>query len=183
MSDVSGDGFPDILTGIDGSPGSAVGVLLNQKNGTFAAAVSFGGSTNVSDLATADVNKDGRIDILVADLGNSSLDVRLNTATFLSAAPAAFFQPHTSIFPNPAAGTATLSATGLSADGRQLEVTLTDAVGRATKHLKFPIRHGAVQALLPTAELAPGLYWVHATARDEQGAAVGALPVQRVSVQ
>jgi hypothetical protein len=72
VKDVNGDGKPDILA-TDGcadnscSSGS-VGVLLGNGNGTFQAPISYdpGGSGSFS-MAMADVNGDGKLDLLVAN--------------------------------------------------------------------------------------------------------------------
>jgi hypothetical protein len=80
-ADVNGDGKLDLLatnefdqSGLQGS----VGVLLGNGDGTFQPAVPFssGGYTALS-LAVADVNGDGRLDVLVANF-SGSVGVLLN---------------------------------------------------------------------------------------------------------
>ncbi|MGB7601904.1 MAG: FG-GAP-like repeat-containing protein [Candidatus Sulfotelmatobacter sp.] len=79
VKDVNGDGKPDILATngcADNSCSSgSVGVLLGNGDGTFQAPISYnpGGSGSFS-MAMADVNGDGKLDLLVANtcLNNSN---------------------------------------------------------------------------------------------------------------
>jgi hypothetical protein len=74
VGDVNGDGKPDLVVANECAkltcPGGAVSVLLGNGDGTFRAAVSYesGGQTAVS-VAVADVNGDGKLDVLVANEG------------------------------------------------------------------------------------------------------------------
>jgi hypothetical protein len=79
--DVSGDGKPDLLVAVFSPNGGSndghggVGVLLGNGNGTFQSAVMYdSGGFNPQSLAVADVNGDGRTDLLVANCGGSSDD-------------------------------------------------------------------------------------------------------------
>lgn len=67
--DVNGDGLPDLI--VAQSSGQLV-VLLNQGGGAFANAFSVPVGENhvVSDLELADLDGDGRLDLLVADNGD-----------------------------------------------------------------------------------------------------------------
>jgi hypothetical protein len=79
VADVNGDGKPDLLVanecGVIGpycpeNDNGVIGVLLGNGDGTFQAAVTYdsgGGSTR--SLAAADVNGDGKPDLLVANCG------------------------------------------------------------------------------------------------------------------
>jgi hypothetical protein len=70
-ADVNGDGKPDLLvSNYDRIP--TVGVLLGNGDGTFQTAVTYrSGGDSATSLAVADVNGDGKPDLLVAHLCSS----------------------------------------------------------------------------------------------------------------
>ena len=83
--DVNGDGKPDLLVANGcGAPSQTcsgdgvVGVLLGNGDGTFQAAVSYdSGGQYAYAIAVADVNGDGKPDLLVANWSSSSVGVLL----------------------------------------------------------------------------------------------------------
>lgn len=181
VGDLNGDAYADVAVGIynSGTLGYQVGVLLNTKANGLTKATRFTG-TGVNILQLADVNKDGKLDILALSLNDYSIDVRLNQTTFLATEEAqAAAQLH--IAPNPATGSATLALTNLPASTRTLGVTLTDALGRLVLATEHPIAQADARVTLPN--LAPGVYLVRLTHKDAQGTNIGTLPVQRLSVQ
>lgn len=74
VADIDGDGLPDVVTANLGpSPTGSISVLLQDpaNRGTLKAATSYGGDGQPICVAVADINADGRPDIVVAD-GNTA---------------------------------------------------------------------------------------------------------------
>ncbi len=69
MGDVNGDGRLDVLTanGYFGSNSGDVSVVLGNGDGTFQAQQRFAVGGSPTSVAVADVNGDGRLDLVTAD--------------------------------------------------------------------------------------------------------------------
>ena len=75
LSDVNGDGHPDLVVanfGTSGSPGNTASVLLGNGDGSFQAAQNFNTDGKPNFVAVADVNGDGRPDLITANFGSTS---------------------------------------------------------------------------------------------------------------
>src|SRR5207249_278927 len=55
----------------------SVSVLLGKGDGTFQAAVGYDAGRNASDVAVADVNGDGFLDLAVANSGSNNVSILL----------------------------------------------------------------------------------------------------------
>jgi hypothetical protein len=92
VSDVNGDGKPDILVanncgGSCSSYSGGVSVLLGNGDGTFKSAVTYdSGGYVIYSLAAADVNGDGKLDLLPANAWAATVGVLLGNGdgTFLT---------------------------------------------------------------------------------------------------
>jgi len=78
-ADLNGDGAVDILAAAyDGRTADGVYIILNDGTGGFGPATRYPGGQITSAVAAADVNGDGRLDVLTADSYSNALTVRYN---------------------------------------------------------------------------------------------------------
>jgi hypothetical protein len=87
VADVNGDGRPDILTANGQDGNNSVGVLLNNRNGTFAAPLLYVADNDPIAVATGDFNGDGKLDMVVANFNSSDVSVLFGrgNGTFVAA--------------------------------------------------------------------------------------------------
>ena len=182
VADFNADGQADLVTTNPSDP--AVMVLLANGAGAFQpqARYSAGAGSEPYGLGVADINGDGRPDVLISSAGSNSIGVLLGASAVLSSR-AALPGATATLRPNPAATAATLSLGGLPATVARVQATLLDATGRAVRQYTLPTGQGRARAEVPTAGLAAGLYVLQLAPLDAQGAAAGSLPAQRLSVR
>ena len=80
VGDVNGDGKPDIITANYGSrnaKGSTVSVLLNNGAGTFQTQQTFSTGLEPAGLALADLNGDGKADLVVTNYFSNTVSILL----------------------------------------------------------------------------------------------------------
>ena len=124
VADINGDGEPDLLVANWCGPycAGSVGVLLGNGDGSFQAAVNYGsGGSQPVSVAVADVNGDGKPDLLVANLcvsksncANGTVGVLINTGT-KPTKTALVSSPNPSNFGQLVTFTATVTSTGKGA--------------------------------------------------------------------
>ena len=86
-ADMNGDNKPDIIVGNNGT--DRVCVLLNLGDGTFAIQTMYstGYGSFPQSVATADLDRDGKPDIIVANYGTNIVDVLVNLGNGLFTSP------------------------------------------------------------------------------------------------
>ena len=82
IADLNGDGRPDLVTankGVSGNPivGNTVSVLLGDGDGTFGPKTDFDTGSAPSSVAIADLDADGRPDLVVANTSSNTVSVLL----------------------------------------------------------------------------------------------------------
>jgi hypothetical protein len=102
--DFNGDGRPDLAvanhgSGTPGTFGNAVNVLLGNAGGTFQSAVSYACGVGPTNLLTADLNRDGKLDLITGNLESNSFSVLLGNGngTFQAAVDRAVSNRPTSL--------------------------------------------------------------------------------------
>jgi hypothetical protein len=117
MADVNGDGKPDIV--VANEMDNTVSVLVNTTAAgaaaaSFAPQQTFATGSEPFSVKVADLNGDGKPDIVVANMGNNTVSVLVNT-TAAGAAAASFVNQQTFSTGNAPDGVSVMDLTG---DGR-----------------------------------------------------------------
>jgi hypothetical protein len=184
--DMTSDGKPDLLVTTATSVGSFA-LLAVKGDGTFQTPVVYSTANTTgesSGLAVADLNGDGKLDVLTTNSLVNTLSVMLNTTTTPLSTHVALPGATTSFWPNPTEGhVSTLALAGLPSTVAQVQATLLDAIGRPVAQHTLRAAQGVARAEVPTAGLATGLYMLRLSAFDVRGATVGTLPLQRLNVR
>lgn len=130
VADVNGDRKLDLLTANGGS--DTAGVLLGNGNGTFQSATVYSTGTNSipNSIAVADVNGDGKLDLVTANGGNSTVSILLNTT--LLASRSAIGSGSLELFPTPSQRAFTLRLPTLGAE-RTAQLTLLNNLAKPCK--------------------------------------------------
>ena len=129
VADLNKDGKADILVANcgpeacgPGSPGGNVGVLLGKGNGTFKPVVSYPAENSPFNVAAADLNGDGNLDIVVSNWGTPNPATNDGAVTVLRGKGNGTFQPEQT-FPSGGAEAPSVAIADVNKDGR-LDVVL-----------------------------------------------------------
>ncbi len=76
VGDINGDGKPDLA--VANWDDSTVSVLMNNGNGTFAAAVNYGAGAHPYSVAVGDLNGDGKPDLAVRNALDTTVSILWN---------------------------------------------------------------------------------------------------------
>lgn len=71
IADFNGDGIPDVVIGHQNSAG-VIGLFVGKGDGTFQPVQSYAAGVSPVSLAAADLNGDGRLDLVATDIANLS---------------------------------------------------------------------------------------------------------------
>lgn len=148
-ADLNGDGAPDLTTlaGLFDQP-STVTVFLNNKDGTLAIPVNYAvGGDGSTNIATLDLNGDGKLDLAVANLNEDTVSVLRNSGDGTFVAPVTFA---TGDIPN------SLAAADFDGDGRS-DLAVTSLLDQAVNVLLNDGDGGFARVDYPVAELGSGI--------------------------
>jgi hypothetical protein len=89
VADVNGDGKPDVVvTNNQDNGNGSVGVLLGNGDGTFASVANYAsGGFSPQSVAVADLNGDGKLDVLVSNSSSNNVGVLLGNGDGTFRAP------------------------------------------------------------------------------------------------
>ncbi|HYW47743.1 MAG TPA: VCBS repeat-containing protein [Bryobacteraceae bacterium] len=137
-ADFNGDGKPD-LAALDNATGivSKVWVLLGRGDGTFQPAVSTATGTIWGNLAYADLNHDGKLDLIIADQYTSAMSVMTGNGdgTFQAATQYVVAAQPVSIAPLPLGDGSTALLTTDNASSNEFTMFVTSAGVVVSPHL------------------------------------------------
>jgi hypothetical protein len=77
VGDLNGDGVPDLVTANGSSTGNTISVLLGNGDGTFQTQQTYTTGTAPYDVVVGDLNGDGKLDLVTANIVSSTLSIFL----------------------------------------------------------------------------------------------------------
>lgn len=118
IADFNGDSKPDII--VANYVTNNIGVFLNTGTGTFFAQTTYstGSGSGPFSVAAADINSDGRTDIIVANYNTNNVGVFLNTGV-------GTFSNQTTYSTGPGSGPAYVAAADINGDSK-LDLIVTN---------------------------------------------------------
>jgi hypothetical protein len=173
VADVNGDGKPDLLVGdlcnsASKCSGGPVAVLLGNGDGTFQPPVSYSTPYETTAVAVADVNGDGKADLIATDFCISLTNCTSGTVNVLLGNGDGTFQTALS-YNSGAQGAASVAVADLNADGEpDLIVANTCTSNTCAKGTVGVLLNNTVEIKSPTStsltsSLNPSIYGQKAT--------------------
>lgn len=165
LGDLNKDGRLDVVSANYGY--NTAGVLLNQGAGSFpATAVQFstGNNSAPNDVAVADVNGDGRADLITANSTTGKVAVLLNASVL--AARSAVLAASVQLYPNPAHGSLEVQLPAVGG-ASFVRVELRTALGQCVQQQTAPLPAAGTRLTIPIEGLAAGLYVLQLQAGDQ----------------
>lgn len=77
VGDLNGDGIPDLVVGISVTTPASVEVLLGNGDGTFQPPIITAAGNEISSIAVADFNGDGKLDVALSNTGWNDVSLLL----------------------------------------------------------------------------------------------------------
>jgi len=148
--DFNGDGKVDLVVANAGNPGAgdngSVSILLGNGDGTFQLATNIPAGKNPISIAVGDFNGDTRLDLAVADSGNSTLAVLLGNGdgTFQGAVSYATGVGPTSIARGDFNGDSRLDLVVANQGGSTVSLLLGNGDGTFQSHLDYAAGSGPI---------------------------------------
>jgi hypothetical protein len=154
VGDLNGDGQTDIATADEGT--ESVSVLLGSSTvaGTFSPYTAYSVGSPPVGIALADLNGDGRLDVVTTH--ENSVHVLLNKGTAL-AASAATTPQGLGVYPSPAHGSLTVTVPSLAAVA-SVQAELRNSLGQVMRRDAGALPAAGLQWKWDTSGLAAGVY-------------------------
>jgi len=133
-ADINGDGRPDLVTANYNITAQGTAVLLNTtaQNGStpsFAGWQAFATELNSASVSTADINGDGKPDVIVANYGGGDVSVLLNTTITGAGTPSLATQQTYALGPTGQEQPFSVTTADINGDGKPDLITADLSVG------------------------------------------------------
>ena len=136
LRDFNGDGKPDIAVSGGFSGSGEVSILINKGGGTFKSPTTYSIAGNVQALAAADLNSDGKLDLVVPSGGTSgTISVLLGNGDGTFGNPIVYSSDQLSIY------STSVAVADFSGDGK-LDLALTNSVGTLSNSVVIVLGNG-----------------------------------------